>query len=189
MIKSVMLLMGTLISISCNNSSKTPIVEGEIKEVKSDTCIIFINDFPNTFSKFNALYGYDDVKGKGVLYDKYEENINAFFNCQNISLLVKLNRVIKTCIDGKWDADAVSLFQHNALELIKENPKEAQSILDELSEKEYSSIWYFLFDGPHPNDKEAVKNIAYLSNQMGENSKQIKSLKTQFKKLSTEDNH
>lgn len=192
MIKSIFIAV-TMIFISCKTGPESYEVEKIEKineiEIKADTCEVIVNTFPTTFTTFKNLYGFDDVKGKGILYDKYEENIDTFFSCQNISTQVKLHKAIKICIDGMWDADAVSLFQYNTLELIKTNPKEAETILNNLSKNEYSSVWHFLFDGPHPNNKENIKNVEYFSQIFGENNKQTKTLKKEFEKLKADYSH
>lgn len=208
-VSNLVLFVGLFMAVSCNISelelksnaqvTKTPIVQVsntlEIKDGSEQTairlielydnknCKEFFNAFPNTFQDFNQLYGYDDKTGERRLYSKYEEHITYFFNCSEVSDREKLNKAIRIGIDGKWEADASSMLQDAAFKLIKDQPNEAKEILDSLPDKKAASFWYFLFDGPHPSDKEIVKKVDSLSSLLGKNSKQSKLLSEQYKKL------
>lgn len=152
-------------------------------------CKEFVNTFPNTFQEFNNLYGYEDGKGGNILYSN-PEHIDYFFECSEVSYQEKLDKIVKTGIDGKWDADTTNLFQDSAFELVKSHINEAKEILDKLPNEKAASFWYFLFDGPHPNDKEVVKNFELMRNLLGKNSKQSKLLLAQYQKLKTDwENH
>jgi hypothetical protein len=152
-------------------------------------CKEFIGVFPETFDEFNRVYGFDDEKGAGRLYLKYEEHISFFFECPEVTDSEKLKKVIKIGINGKWDADAVGMFQNRAFKIIEHNPNETEDLLDNLPDDLASSFWFFLFDGPHPNDKTNVANYESLQALLGKNSKQSKLLAHQFQKLQKSDGH
>ncbi len=205
----IVVYLGITMAVSCHSSelelrsnaqvAKTPIVQvsntAEIKDSSEQTairltelydnknCKEFFNAFPNTFQDFNQLFGYDDKTGERRLYSKYEEHLAYFFNCSEVSDREKLNKAIRIGIDGKWEADASSMLQDETFKLIKDQPNEAKEILDSLPDKKAASFWYFLCDGPHPNDKEIVKKVDSLSSLLGKNSKQSKLLSEQYKKL------
>ncbi len=195
----VICCFGIFIAVSCNGSEfksnaqvkNTPYVQNSSEQVAlsltesyGKNCKGFIDAFPNTFQKFNELYGYDDEKGKGGrLYSKYELHIPYFFECPDVATREKMIRVVDIGIDGKWDADAVGLFQESAFSLVKNNPNDATEILDKLSNDKASSFWFFLFDGPHPNDKENINKVDVIIRLFGNKSKQSKLLLVQVRKL------
>lgn len=187
-----------IFSVSCaqpqiepksNAQTNAPIAQSELEKEAANlsklyedrNCEEFINIFPNTFENFDKLYGYEDGKGAHILYSKYDEHLNYFAQCSDVSNRKKLNKVIKLGINGKWEADAYSSLQEIAKTLIKKQPEEAKTVLDKLSNENAASFWYFLFDGPHPNNyKSAVKSFSEL---LGKQSKQSKLLLEQFQKV------
>lgn len=211
-VSNLVLFLGLFMAVSCNSSElelksnaqvvKTPIVQvsntPEIKDsleqaairlielYDNKNCKEFFNAFPNTFQDFNQLYGYDDKKGERRLYSKYEEHIAYFFDCSELPDREKLNKVIRIGIGGEWEADTVETFQQSAFNLIKDHSNEAKEVLDNLPDDKASSFWHFLFDGPHPTDKEIVRRVDLLSDSFGKKSKQSKLLSEQYKKLVVE---
>lgn len=184
----VILIIISLLVFSCKNhqkmdsekiSQEVVSQEDSVVETKND-CAYLINNFPSNFEEFNRTYGFDDSTGEGELYSKYEEHISEFFNCSEVTNSIKFRKAIKIGINGRWDADAVGLFQHKLIELIKNHPEEALVSLDEISENEASSFWHFLFDGPHPGDKEIVNNYNTLIQLFGENNLQSKLIKQEW---------
>ncbi|MGI9056753.1 MAG: hypothetical protein ACR2F2_13240 [Pyrinomonadaceae bacterium] len=150
-------------------------------------CKEFFKTFPNTFQELNKEYSYDENKEVDTLFSKYPEHFSYFFNCLEVSDLEKLNKVIRIGIDGKYnDAVPIGLFQDLTFDLIKEYPNQAKEILDKLPDEKASSFWYFLFDRPHPTDKENVKKIDLLKSLLGKDGKQSKLLSEKYQKLETD---
>jgi len=149
-------------------------------------CKEFFNAFPNTFEKFNQLYGYDDETGARRLYSQ-TEHIPYFFKCSEVSDRERLEKVIRIGINGKWDADSIGEFQLLAHLLIKDHPKAAKETLNNLPDERAASFWYFLFDSPHPNDKQNVLSFELMQSALGKDSKQSKLLAEQFQKLRDSD--
>ncbi|MEJ7847771.1 MAG: hypothetical protein WKF92_06770 [Pyrinomonadaceae bacterium] len=168
----------------------TPIVENSLNQTASKltelynnkNCKEFVNTFPNNFQEFNQLYGYDDEKGSGQLYSK-PKYINYFFDCTEVPAFEKLKKSISIGIDGKWDADLIGMFQFRTFILVKDHSNETKDILNNLSDERAATFWYFLFDSPHPSDKEIVKRVDSMNNLMGKNSKQSKLLTEQHQKI------
>jgi len=146
-------------------------------------CKQFTDALPNNFHEFDELYGYDDEKGERRLYSKYQEHLSFFSECPQLSDREKLNKVVNIGINGKWEADATSVLQDLALNLIKRDPNSTKEILDNLSDAEASSFWFFLFDGPHPTDKQNLEKFQLLRKLLGEKSQQSKLLSEQFERL------
>lgn len=147
------------------------------------SCIEFFNAFPSTFEEFNHLYGFDDEKGEHILYSKYEQHIPFFFDCSGVPNVERLKKSIEIGTNGRWEADASALVQNSTFELIKDNPHQTEEILNALPDNKASSFWRFMFDGPHPGDKEIIKKVNLLRDVLGKNSKQSKLLVEQHKKL------
>jgi hypothetical protein len=198
------IFFGLLLIVSCNNSEielktkaqnqNTPAVQDKLKQKAAiltelhdeKNCKEFINAFPNNFPEFNLLYGYDDEKGARLLYSK-PEHITYFFDCSEVSALEKLKKSIEVGIDGKWDADLIAMFQDGSFNLVKEHTDEAKEILNNLPDEKAASFWYFLFDSPHPNDKQNVRNFELMQITLGKDSKQSRLLAEQFQKLRDSD--
>ena len=159
------------------------------KEIKESDCSILTHNFPSTFEGFNKSYGFDDDKGEGELYSEYVNHIESFFKCENISISGKLNKSFSIAVNGKWDADAVGMFQEKLWEFIEDNPKEALEILNDKTEKNASSIWYFLLDGPHPKNWTNVDRIKTLSDLFGKDNPQTIILKNQYKNIISKSDH
>lgn len=191
MMNKTLLVFISLLIFSCKNpnSENDKVKSTEVTEKKetkindTDDCVALVNNFPSNFQEFYRIYGYDDIKGEGDLYSKYEEDINAFFLCSQVSNYVKLRKAINVGINGKWDADAVGLFQHKLIDLIKSNPQESLKILNNISRKEASSFWFFLFEGPHPEDKENKENVNALMELFNKDSTQTLLLKQEYEKF------
>lgn len=133
------------------------------------------------------MYGFDDENGSHFLYSE-TEHITYFFSCSEVSDRKKLNKSIEIGIEGRWEADAISMFQDSTFKLVKNQTNEAKDILDNLPDEKASSFWYFLFDGPHPNNEK--ESVDLLINLLGKDSKQSKLLLKQFKKLQVDwENH
>ncbi|MES2645573.1 MAG: hypothetical protein V4717_01765 [Bacteroidota bacterium] len=147
----------------------------------------FFELFPAIFSQFELLYGYDDKKGEGILYKKYQDHIGFLCDNGNISEKDKLNKLINIGVDGRWDADAVAMLQKCTLDLIKNNVQASVKILNGLSKSETMKFWAYLFDGPHPNDKENTKSFNNLKQSVEKiDSNQAMLMEQAFKKISVE---
>ena len=200
----IAVFLSLLLTVSCSNpeihpkgkaqNSDTPAAEDSLKQkafvltklYNERSCKEFLNEFPDNFEDFILLYGYDDEKGPGPLYSKLE-HITYFFECPEVSALEKLKRSIKVGIGGKWDADLTGMFQDGSFDLVRKHPTEAKGILDNLSDERAASFWYFLFDSPHPNDKQNVTNFKLIQMALGKDSKQARLLADQFQELRDSD--
>lgn len=173
--------------LSCDEKSVHQSVD-ENKISHIDSCYEFYNNFPSSFNEFDELYGFDDNSGEKMpLYDVYEENITKFFNCESPPDSLKLKKAINIGVGGRWDADAVSLFKRKTFILIKRNPETTLKILNSLTDEESSSFWYYLFDGPIPENRFNEQNIDTLYILFGKQNKQSKLLREQFEALKKKD--
>ena len=130
----------------------------------------FFNLFPDTFESFDSIFGYHHDK-KGPLYDMYQQYIYLFFEAQHhVKGTVYYDKLIKIAKDGRWDADAISLFQSCIVSLIisdSSNYQEQSVFLETLSsfsETDISNFWRFYFDDLYPDcyGEKYKKTIAVL---------------------------
>ena len=200
--QNFLLFIFLFLSVSCSNSnieqksdaqvSNTQPLQNESgmkaanlsKLYEDKNCKEFINAFPNTFQEFDQLYGFDDEKGARVLFSKSDVHVSYFFNCAEVSEHEKLEKVIKIGIDGKWEeADSIYMLQDSIYDLIKKNSNKTKELLGSLPDEKAASFWYFLFDAPHPTDKENAKRIELMKKVLGKESRQSKLLSEQYEKL------
>ena len=143
----------------------------------------FILLFPNSMTQFTEIYGYDDANGKKPLYDDAFAHIKYLFNeVTNETIDTLFIKAIGIAINARWDADAVNYFQDEFIAAIKKYPKQFLFVISSKTVEESSSVWYFLFDGPHPsNTKEDYKDMYNLIKPL--NNMQADLLEQQFEIL------
>lgn len=111
------------------------------------TC--FFQFFPKTFNELENLYGYSDSTGGAEFYANYVEHINFLFSEFDVEADSK--KIIQICLNGRWDADAVSLLQSNVRDLLLNYNRVFLATLFKFKKEEQESFWYFILDGPHRN--------------------------------------
>lgn len=199
----VLLSIGQCVGLACYTSKLESNVQVANKPVAERTpddlaeklnkfygdknCKEFVSAFPDTFQGFDQLYGYDDEKGEHELTAKSEEHISYLFSCPEVPDLEKLDKAIKIGIGGKWDADAIGMFQDLTFNLVSKHSKETEEILNRLPDSKTSSFWYFLLDAPHPSDPERQRSFRRLSDLLGKQSKQLKMLVDQHQRILAEE--
>lgn len=161
-----------VISFSCNSQEKTVNGSGfksndervraitEIfarisnsKEVSREDEKSFFDAFPDSFSLFDLLYNVE-----GPLYENGYDHLMALYKMKTISKEKILERYINLSKGGIWSGDNTGDLQWQAFEVIANNARSTALILKNYSKEEIGSVFYFLLDGPHPNDKDKVAN-------------------------------
>lgn len=200
-----MILLGAGLFVACSgtnlerpgeakaNTSNTPV---PIERDKEDSlanrlsalydardCRGFFDTFPSSFTEFERLYGFSDSTGEGPLYSRYENHVQYFFSCPDISVPDRLEKLVAVGVGGKWDADATAMIQEASFKFVRENPAESKEILDRLPETQASSFWFFILDGPHPQDNATLEKVNVLVNALGKESKQSQLLEVQHQEL------
>ena len=71
-------------TLSCNSQDRNKTSLGNIlkkceKNTSAECKQAFFDNFPNSFSRFQELYGYDDVKGEAPYYNVAESHLVFFF--------------------------------------------------------------------------------------------------------------
>lgn len=147
----------------------------------------FFELFPNDFTTFNSLYGYDDKKGKSLLYSNYQTHIKYLFKEKQPDLL---NKCISLGINGKWEADAISAVQNFTRDLVIIYPNKTITLLEKYSENDIFSFWNFMFDGPHPDDKQNLKIYNTIHSEVEKiNKEQSELIKLAYLKIKEDSEH
>lgn len=106
----------------------------------------FLKYFPNSFKKFNLLYGYKEISPDSVIYmplyasDHIEK---VLFNLESINDTIFYKKLINISIDGHWAADQVSIFHSHLMEKVKEDLDITVNILRNIDNKKVKSFWLF----------------------------------------------
>ncbi len=128
---------------------------------------LFFDVFPSSFQEMQQLFGYDEKKGAAPLYD-YEIKLDMdgksmilfFTNLKHISKDSIYNKYIDICIGGKWEADNISEGFGISSKLYYDT--EAMiSLLSKRTDKEIISVFRFVFDGPHPDQRKGAYEELY----------------------------
>jgi len=112
----------------------------------------FFEEFPDNFNELNELYGDNEQRKKAaILNDEVENHIYKLFNnLKSINDTAYYKKIIRIAIGGKWDADAVNIFQNGLMNRVVNKPELTVFILRKMSQDSIKSFWYFYFDGPLP---------------------------------------
>lgn len=121
--------------------------------------------FPNTFAEMQALFGYDKIAGPLYFYIPIEGPIPFFRDLNSIPKDIYYNKYIDICVGGYWQADHIN----EAFGIAKRIENDTQAICSELikrTDEEILSVFRFIFDGPHPADKENKKDYNFLLSKL-----------------------
>lgn len=154
------------------NNNQIEALKDDFNKVQGKDSVIyaklFFAAFPTNFISFNSIYGYSDKAGPMPLYSLYEKHIGLFCKLNsNQPTTEHFSKLIKLGINGHWDADAVNALQDCILTHVNEKPGLTVTLLKHFKDKEIRSFWRFLFDGPHPDDKEVKKQYDVLYKSIG----------------------
>ena len=129
----------------------------------------FIADFPKSYADFVAVYGWNEEKDEpSPLYDESEAHITRFYQIveKNPKYSSKIYDIAQ---NGRWQADAVNIFQMKALAYIKNHKDDFCTYLKNIKDtNKIKSIYYFLIDKP-----TATPNVIELSEKCSEENKKL----------------
>ena len=146
---------------------------------------LFFNKFPGTFSSLDALFGYDDKKGAAPLYKEANKYIDKLFFTKAIGVKEKAGKFIAIAINGEWDADAITYFQHNLQEFTVNNFAIFLKELNKLKSREkIESVWKFCFDVESSGYRKRYYET--LHDKLGQNQQMIDILYSAYKKATSE---
>lgn len=127
------------------------------KEIQTQLLDSFFILFPDSFSLFINLYGYNEISidstSYGQLYDCSYPHVELFFKSKEIiESDIFIKKTINISLNGFWESDAVAIFKKHLIDLLISNKKLFYSILNEYNVKDIKSFWKFYFDEPHPEN-------------------------------------
>jgi hypothetical protein len=156
-------------------------------KVKKHKERIFFLHFPCSFSTFDSIYGYyPQDNNKGELRPMIDKHLELLFSTEAVLPAIKYKRIVEIAKDGSWDNGME--FQYLLQQDIWMNPSRYLEVIQQTdySAQEIFSFWYFLFDGPHPENYKDDYNKLY--NQCKELDSEIAELMRQaYEKLLSED--
>ncbi len=121
--------------------------------------IAFFNAFPGTFSELDNLYGFQHDRPMPLYHEAENHILKGFNKISAVNDTLYYSKIIAIAIGGKWDADAISCFQYGLSKRIFENTELTASLLEKHDDAEIRGFWYFVFDGPHPENKIPSKLV------------------------------
>ena len=146
---------------------------------------LFFNKFPANFSSLDALFGYDDKKGAAPLYHEANGYIDKLFITRAIGVKEKAGKFIGIAINGEWDADAITYFQHNLQEFTVNNFTTFLKELNKLKSREkIESVWKFCFDVESSGYRKRYYET--LHDKLGQNQEMIDILYSAYKQATSE---
>ena len=111
----------------------------------------FFCAFPNSFEEMEALFGYDEQKGEAPLYFNGDKIIYYFSNLTTISKDEYYDKYVSINIGGNWQADNIREAFY-FVDRLQNDTKAASASLSKRTDEEVKSVFYFIFDGPHPKN-------------------------------------
>jgi len=110
--------------------------------------------FPDSFREMQELFGYDDHNGAAPLYEfpNGDKIIKYFGKLTSIPRDQYYDKYINICIGGIWEADNIK-EGFGIQERLLFDTEGVCGRLVKRSDKEILSLFQFIFDGPHPDNK------------------------------------
>jgi hypothetical protein len=109
----------------------------------------FFELFPNSFESFINAFGFNNGNESLIYKDQYNY-IETFFKLDSVTEERQINKWINISINGKWDADAVSLFQGLLRKQTLEKNELTYTLLKKRTDTEIISFFFFYFNEIHP---------------------------------------
>lgn len=147
------------------------ISEGEKQRLE----YLFFCVFPSSYKEMDLLFGVDYNTGKGPLYDNGMPIIEYFNQLTTVPKYIYYEKFINICVNGIWQADNMDGgfgFKQKLLNDTKECCKQLSKRTDE----EIKSVFYYLFDEPHPNNQYSKKTYYKVEEAIAQEDERLLSL-------------
>lgn len=152
----------------------------------------FFCAFPNSFAEMQRLFGYDEERGAAPLYGYAADHglIRHFARLNGIPKDQYYRKFINICVDGRWEADNIS-DAFGFAERLGTDTGPACQALSQRTDREMSSVFYFIFDGPHPKNDHNERLYRQLLPVVTQHSKRLGQLLTAAyrRALAADDGH
>ncbi len=157
----------------------------------------FFCAFPSSYAVMDSIFGFNEkpaplyhskIPRKVKSYVNSDSHIGFFSQLTSIPANIYYNKYVNICIDGYWQADKIRAGFGFGLHLFY-NPKPSCIALAKKSDSEIKSVFRFIFDGPHPGNKQNRHFYKILLPVVkAENERLSKLLTVAFNKLMKESN-
>lgn len=123
---------------------------------------LFFDAFPSSFQEMQELFSFDEEKGAAPLYDYPigSDIITFFSDLKHVEENEYYNKYINICIDGNWEADNIG-EGFGIWKKLNNDTKDIVPLLSKRTDKEIISVFYFLYDAPHPEPWGQNKQALY----------------------------
>lgn len=152
---------------------------------------LYFQTFPVDFDMFYQIFGYQrDAEGNVLMYPSVNHTLSGFLPKlkEVISAEVYFEKMLGVGVGGFWEADEVNYLRHHLKEIVTENTKLSVEVLRKKDAKEVISLWYFIYDGPHPGHRLKRKHFAELYPRVRDINPNIaEQLKLAYEQLLSED--
>lgn len=115
---------------------------------------LFFKYFPDTFARFDSLYGYKEVSPDSAVYMPLYDSSHLdtiFPNLDSIDKTIFYKKLINVSIGGHWDSDQVDVLQHDLIEKVRSHVALTEKILKTYNDDKIKSFWLFFFDMENPS--------------------------------------
>ena len=142
---------------------------------------LFFKYFPNTFKRFNSIYGFIELSSDSAIFmPLYSSNhIEKILpNLYAINKETYYKKLINVSLGGHWQGDQVGVLQNVLIGKVKDDLNLTIEILKTLNDGQIKSFWLFFFDMENPSavdfsflNKIKDKNINRIIKQAREEDK------------------
>jgi hypothetical protein len=129
--------------------------------------VLFFALFPSYFPRLDSLFGYyPGDSHRGYLYSEVHKHNSLFFNIISVPKCKKYQKYIEISLGGHWTTGSME-FQYSLLKSILKDSILFIKLLNDYSNNEVLSFWYFLYDGPYPeNMKDYFLTLYNISQEL-----------------------
>ncbi len=127
----------------------------------------YLNAFPKTFEDFKFIFYGKNLDELDELYDEHIEHLNLLEKLSQKYPQQVLSIWLSVATNGKWEADAIGILQHQLITYAASHTKEfAEGILKKAQEQQLSIITFLADVENHASYDEYKRTQANL-NKLG----------------------
>ena len=126
---------------------------------------LYFRTFPDDFEMFHQIFGYQrNSEGNVLMYPSVNHTLSGFLPKLKAVIAAEeyYEKMLGVGVGGFWEADEVNHLRHHLKEIVTENIKLSVEVLRKKDAKEITSLWYFIYDGPHPGHRLKRKHFEEL---------------------------
>lgn len=109
---------------------------------------VFFNALPDSFACYKALFDEPGPLSEAPVMDEVFPRLRA-----GVDARAYLRKLVRLCVGASWQADQINHLQHAARAVLTDTPSAFVQELQKLNDGQETSVWDFLFGGPHPSSQ------------------------------------